>query len=97
MNQELIFNHLIKHINKDVECTICNKMNWDCDWKEEDGSLSEEEKDKLFNENYKRCECFLSNKLSTNILISGNKIEATEEGNKLLSLFFESLKDYEPR
>ena len=76
---------------------ICKKMNWDCNWKNEDETLTEEEKEKLFEENDKNCKCFLSNKLSTNITISGNKIETTEEGNKLLTLFFEALKDYKQR
>lgn len=90
MNQENIFNNIIKHMTSDADCRICKMMNWekDCPWKEEE---------EAFENNDKRCKDYLGNRLSTNIKIENQKIETTEEGDKFFSTLFTNLENYEVR
>ena len=89
MNQENIFNNIIKHMTSDADCRICKMLNWekDCPWKEEEA----------FENNDKRCKEYLGNRLSTNIKIENQKIETTEEGDKFFSTLFTTLENYEVR
>lgn len=105
MNQEIIFNNIIKHMTSDADCRICKMMNWakDCPWGNipEVEKMNHEEKDKFYEKHFDeldgKCKEYLSNKLSTNIKIENQKIETTEEGDKFFSALFTNLENYEVR
>ena len=105
MNQENIFNNIIKHMTSDADCRICKMMNWakDCPFENipEVEKMNHEEKDKFYEKHFDeldgKCKEYLGNKLSTNIKIENQKIETTEEGDKFFSALFTNLEKCEVR
>lgn len=105
MNQENIFNNIIKHMTSDADCRICKMMNWakDCPFENipEVEKMNHEEEVNFFRKHFdeleEKCKEYLSNKLSTNIKVENQKIETTEEGDKFFSALFTNLDNYEGR
>ena len=105
MNQENIFNNIIKHMTSDADCRICKMMNWakDCPFENipEVEKMNHEEKDKFYEKHFDeldgKCKEYLDNKLSTNIKIENQKIETTEEGSNFLNMFFNDLQNFLPK
>ena len=102
MKQEQILNQFANHIWKG-DCSLCRKMKWnkDCPWDKIE-ETDEEKREKYMDENFdlleKSCNNLLLTKLSENITVSENKIEATtNEGEKFLSEFFTNLDNFDLR
>ena len=94
MNKEKIINCIINHLQSDVGCSVCEQMEWHCNWNLDPVSNETEEK-KQYEQNCKNCEKFLRQKLESEIKFEKNKIEFTEEGYKFLETFFEDLENWE--